>query len=275
MKIGLALGGGGVRGFAHILVLKAMDDLGLKPSIIAGTSMGAIIGAMYASGLRGDLLLKLLQDYSVQKNDSLRDIYNKRDNLLELMKIFSLERKRGGIIETKGLFKLLFEEIKYDSFEDLEIPLTVIAADYWSAEEVVFNKGQLLPAIQASMAVPGVFAPVSLAGRVLIDGGVVNLVPYDHVAPHCDVTIAVNVGGTRYPDETPVPNVMESLLGTIGVMQTAMLTKKLQQHPPDIYIHPEIKGIRMMDFTGIEQVLEQSKPAVNQLIEALKRLQKE
>lgn len=272
MKIGLALGGGGVRGFAHILVLKALDDLGLKPSIIAGTSMGSIIGAMYASGLSGEHLLKLLQDHSVQKDDSLRDIYNKRDNLIEWMKMFSLEKDRGGILESEGLFELLFHEIKCDLFEQLEIPLTVIAADYWSAEEVVFNKGKLLPAIQASMAVPGVFAPVCWEDRVLIDGGVVNMVPYDHVAPHCDVTIAVNVGGTRYPDETPVPNIMESLLGTISIMQTAMLKNKLELHPPDIFIHPEIKGIRMMDFTGIDDVLEQSQPAIEELIEKLKRL---
>jgi len=129
-----------------------------------------------------------------------------------------------------------------------------------------------LPAIQASMAVPGVFAPVSWEDRVLIDGGVVNLVPYDHVAPHCDVAIAVDVGGARYPGETPVPNIMESLLGTIGIMQAAMLNTKLKNNPPDIYIHPEIKGIRMMDFTGIEDVLEQSQPAIDELIEKLKSL---
>jgi len=122
------------------------------------------------------------------------------------------------------------------------------------------------------MAVPGVFAPVSWGDRVLIDGGVVNLVPYDHVAPHCDVTIAVDVGGARYPDETPVPNILESLLGTIGIMQAAMVNTKLKNNPPDIFIHPVIKGIRMMDFTGIEDVLEQSQPAIDELIEQLKNL---
>jgi NTE family protein len=137
---------------------------------------------------------------------------------------------------------------------------------------VVFDKGDLLPAIQASMAVPGVYAPVCLEDRVLIDGGVVNLVPYDHVKPHCDVTIAVDVGGSRFPDETPVPNVMESLLGTIDVMQEAMLNNKLKHHPPDIFIHPEIRGIRMMDFTRIEKVLEQTQPAIDELVEKLKRL---
>jgi len=273
MKIGLALGGGGVRGFAHVLVLKALDDLGLKPGIIAGTSMGAIIGSMYASGLSGETLLKMVHEHSVLKDDSLRDIYEKRDNLLEWVSLFTPATERGGIIKAEGLFKLFFDEINCDTFEELKIPLTVIAADYWSAEEVVFNTGELLPAIQASMAVPGVYAPVCLEDRILIDGGVVNLVPYDHVAPHCDVSIAVDVGGSRYPDETPVPNIMESLLGTIGVMQEAMLKNKLQRQPPDIFIHPEIKGVRMMDFTSIDEVLEQSQPAVDELIETLQKLQ--
>ena len=273
MKIGLALGGGGVRGYAHVLVLKALDDLGLKPSIIAGTSMGASIGAMYASGLSGDYLLELVLKYSVLKDDSLRDIYNKRETLLKWINAFTLEKERGGILKARGLFQILFDEIKCKSFEELEIPLTVIAADYWSAEEVAINTGDLAPAIQATMAVPGVFAPVCMDHRVLIDGGVVNLVPYDHVAPHCDVSIAVNVGGSRHPDETPVPNIMESLLGTIDIMQSAMLNNKMKHQPPDIFIHPEIKGVRMMDFTNIEEVLEQAQPAIDELIEKPKSLQ--
>jgi NTE family protein len=273
MKIGLALGGGGVRGFAHVLVLKALDDLDLRPSHIAGTSIGAIIGSMYASGVSGDDLLQLVHRHSVLKDDSLRDIYEKRDSLLEWVNVFALTKERGGIIKAEGLFQLFMHELKCEHFEDLEIPMTVIAADYWSAEEAIFTKGELLPAIQASMAVPGVYAPVCLQDRILIDGGVVNIVPYDHVAPHCDVTIAVDVGGTRHPDETPVPNIMESLFGTIDIMQEAMLKHKMKQHPPDIFIHPEIKGVRMMDFTRIEEVLEQSQPAIDDLIAQLQALQ--
>jgi NTE family protein len=273
MKIGLALGGGGVRGFAHVLVLKALDDLGLKPSVISGTSMGAIIGSMYASGVSADAILKMVHEHSVLKDDSLRMIYEKRDSLLEWLNVFAPTRERGGLIKAEGLFKLFVDEIKCKTFEELEIPLIIIAADYWNAEEVVFNKGELLPAIQASMAVPGVYPPVCLEDRVLIDGGVVNLVPYDHVRPHCDVTIAVDVGGSRFPDETPVPNVMESLLGTIDVMQEAMLNNKLKHNPPDIFIHPEIKGVRMMDFTSIEEVLDQSQSVIDELVEKLKLLQ--
>ena len=275
MRIGLALGGGGVRGFAHVLVLNALDDMGMKPTMIAGTSMGAIVGAMYASGLSGNYLLEQLREYSVLKNDSWQDIYNKRDKLLEWLDVFSLEKDRGGILKPEGLFERLMQEVKCTTFEALEIPLTVIAADYWTAEEVVFNKGDLRPAIQASMAVPGVFAPVSYEDRILIDGGVVNLVPYDHVTAHCDVSIAVDVGGTRHPDETPIPNIMESLLGTIDIMQEAMLKNKLELDPPDIYIQPDIKNVRMMDFTAIEEVIDQSQPAIVELVDKLNQLKLE
>ena len=129
MQIGLALGSGGVRGFAHVLVLKALDDLALKPGIIAGTSMGAIIGSMYASGLSGETLLKLVHEHPLLNDDSLRDIYEKRDSLLDWMRVFTPAKERGGIIKAEGLFKLFIDEIKCDSFEELEIPLTIIAAD--------------------------------------------------------------------------------------------------------------------------------------------------
>jgi NTE family protein len=274
MKIGLALGGGGVRGFAHVLVLKTLDEMGLQPARIAGTSMGAIVGALYASGISGQELLKRMHEFSVMKNDSWQDIYNKRDKLLEWLDVFSLESARGGILKPEGFFERLMGEIKCTTFEELEIPFAAIAADYWSAEEVVFNQGELRPAIQASMAVPGIFAPVSYQDRVLIDGGVVNLVPYDHLKPHCDLTIAVDVGGTRYPDETPVPNMLESLLGTIDIMQEAMLADKLEDDPPDIYIRPEIKDVKMMDFMAIEEVLDQAQPAIDELADKLRRLHK-
>ena len=273
MKIGLALGGGGVRGFAHVLVLKTLDDMGMKPSMIVGTSMGAIVGALYASGISGQSLLERMHEFSVMKKDSWLDIYNKREKLLEWLDVFSLESARGGFLKPEGLFERLMKQINATTFEELDIPFTAIAADYWTAEEVVFNQGELQPAIQASMAVPGVFAPVSYQDRVLIDGGVVNIVPYDHLKPDCDLIIAVDVGGTRHPDETPVPNMLESLLGTIDLMQESMLANKLEDDPPDIYIRPEIKDVKMMDLMAIEEVLDQAQPAIDELIEKLKQYQ--
>jgi NTE family protein len=272
MKIGLALGGGGVRGLAHISVLETLDDLGIKPSIIAGTSMGAIIGALYASGMSGKEIREHISRNLILKDDTWRDIVAKKSNLLKLVKAFSAEIPRGGFINTQGFFEYLFSEIRKKTFEELEIPLLVIAADYWTSEEVVFERGKLLPALQASVAVPGVFAPVSIAGKVLIDGSVVNLVPYDHLLERADFTIAVDVSKVRNPGKKEIPGALESVLGAFSIMQASALAEKMKIRKPDIYVQTEIQGIRMLDFGKTEEVFLQAKPAMDLLKKQLKGL---
>lgn len=270
--MGLALGGGGVRGLAHIPVLETLDDLGVKPSIISGTSMGAIIGALYASGMSGKEIRERISNHLILKDDTWQDIVAKKSNLLKLVKAFSSEMPRGGFINTQGFFEYLFQEIKKRTFEELEIPLLVIAADYWTAEEIVFEKDNLLPALQASMAVPGVFAPVSFGGRVLVDGGVVNLVPYDHLLERVDFTIAVDVSKARVPGEKEIPGALESVLGAFNIMQASALTEKMKIRKPDIYVQTEIKNIRMLDFSKTDEVFRQAAPAIALLRNQLKGL---
>ena len=270
MKIGLALGGGGVRGLAHISVLETLDDLGIKPSIIAGTSMGAIIGALYASGMSGKKIRERISRHLILKDDTWRDIVAKKSNLLKLVKAFSAEIPRGGFINTQGFFEYLFSEIRKRTFEELETPLLVIAADYWIAEEVVFEKDDLLPALQASMAVPGVFAPVSIADKVLVDGGVVNLVPYDHLLERADFTIAVDVSKVRNHGKNEIPGALESVLGAFNIMQASALAEKMKIRKPNIYVQMEIQGIRMLDFGKTEEVFLQAMPAIALLKKQLK-----
>jgi NTE family protein len=272
MKIGLALGGGGVRGLAHISILETLDDLGIKPSIIAGTSMGAIIGALYASGMSGKEIRERISRHLILKDDTWQDIVAKKSNLLKLVKAFSAEIPRGGFINTQGFFEYLFSEIRKRTFEELEIPLLVIAANYWTAEEVVFEKDDLLPALQASMAVPGVFAPVSITDKVLVDGGVVNLVPYDHLLDRADFTIAVDVSKVRNPGKNEIPGALESVLGAFNIMQASALAEKMKIRKPDIYVQMEIQGIRMLDFGKTEEVFLQAAPAIALLRKQLKDL---
>jgi NTE family protein len=272
MKIGLALGGGGVRGFAHILVLEALDDLGIRPSIIAGTSMGAIIGALYASGMSGKELRERISKLSILKDDTWRDILAKKNDMLKLLASFSVEFPRRGFINTQGFVEYLFSEIKKRTFEELRIPLLVIATDYWTAEEIVFESGDLLAALQASMAVPGVFAPATIGGRVLVDGGVVNLVPYDHLLDRADFTIAVDVSKARNSGKDQVPGTLESVLGAFNIMEASALAEKMKHRKPDIYIHPEIEGVRMFDFRKIKVIFRQAAPAVDLLRKQLENL---
>jgi len=272
MKVGIALGGGGVRGLAHVCILQVLDDLQIRPAVIAGTSMGSIVGALYASGMSAREIREVVERRLILKNDTWRDVIEKREDLLKWVSAFKPNFSGSGLINAQGILNSLLSEIKVDSFEDLEIPLLVVAADYWSAEEVIFERGELLPALQASMAVPGVFSPVSIEGRVLVDGGVVNLVPYDLLMGRADFIIAVNVSRVRFAGEDEIPNALEAVLGTFDIMQTTMLVDKLERLKPDIYVWPQIRDIRMLDFTKIEEVFAQATSVAEELRKQLLRV---
>jgi len=263
-RIGLALGGGGVRGLAHVLVLEALDNLGCKPTIISGTSMGAIVGALYASGMSGSTIRERMSDHVILKSDAWPDVLKKRGDLLKWLDAFSIEFGRGGLVRADKFLNYLLGEIGRDTFEKLEIPLIVVATDFWRGAEVVFDAGELLPAIQASMAVPGIFAPVCIGDRVLVDGGIVNLVPYDHILGRCELSIAVSVAKPRASDRTDPPGVLESILGTFDIMQMAALGERMKHHSPDIFIRFEIKDVRMFDFNKVENIFEQASPVIEE-----------
>ncbi|MCL5124712.1 MAG: patatin-like phospholipase family protein [Deltaproteobacteria bacterium] len=264
-RIGLTLGGGGVRGLAHIPILETLDEFDCRPSVISGTSMGAVIGALYASGMSGKTIRGLVRRHTVSKSDTWPDVLKKKAELLKWVDVFALEFGRGGLLKTDKFLSYLLSEIGENTFEKLEIPLLVVATDFWGAQEVVFEKGELLPAIKASMAVPGVFGPVSIGDKVLVDGGVVNLVPYDHIMDRCDVSIVVNVAKARTPGKLETPTVLESILGTFEIMQMAALAERMKHREPDIYIRPEINEVRMFDFNKIEDVFAQTQPAIEEL----------
>lgn len=261
MKIGIALGGGGVRGLAHVPMLQVLDDLQMRPAIISGTSMGAIVGALYASGMAAREIRENIAKLLILKDDTWRDVLQKREGLFKWVHAFRPNLSGTGLLNAQGILSYLLDEVKVDNFEDLDIPLLVVAADYWSAEEVVFDKGELLPALQASMAVPGVFSPVALAGRTMVDGGVVNLVPYDLLVGRADFIIAVNVSRVRVASGPEIPNALETVLGTFDIMQTTMLNDKLKRLKPDIYVWPQIADVRMLDFGRIEDVFAQAASA--------------
>ena len=260
-RIGIALGGGGVRGLAHVPLLEALDELGVRPSRLAGTSIGAIIGAAYASGLSGREMRELCLRHIVTRDDSLSDIIGKRDQLRIWLDAFGLERRRGGLVSADRMFGYLFEGLRVERFEELEIPLSVVASDYWSSEEVVFERGELLPALRASSAFPGVFAPAEIDGRVLVDGGMVNNVPYD-LLDDCDVVVAVDVAKSREPERHSKPGFIDAIVGAFDIMHEVEMTRRLELDPPDLYLHPEIGMIGAFDFTAIEDVFDQAAPTV-------------
>lgn len=241
-KIGLTLGGGGARGLCHIEFIKVLDDLGLTPSVISGTSIGSIIGAFYASGYSGRQMDNLLQDIGLREITKLVD-----------PSFFSL----SGLVKGKGILDMLKENLTVHTFEKLRIPLKIIATDYWQQEQVVLDKGDLIQAIRASISLPAIFEPVKVDDRVLIDGGLSNPVPYDVIRDDCDLLIAIDVGGVPpQPQKLRLPNMFENIISTVQTLQNVIVTNKMEISEPDLYYKPPFKNIGLLEFEKYEKIIE-------------------
>ena len=263
MKIGLALCGGGARGLAHVTMLEVSDELGVQPDVIAGTSIGAILGAAYASGLSAAEIHSQIHELAV--SGRLRDAIPRRDGRVRWLELVRFERDKGGVLSLDSIMRHLEARIPATSFEDLEIPLRVVAADFWEREEIVLESGELMAALRASMALPGVFRPAMWGDRVLIDGGAVNPVPFDLLQDDCDCVVAINVVGNRRKRAHRPPGLTAAIFNTYQVMQTSIVRQKLRHRPPTIYIQPELVDIRMLEFYKADEIFEQARPAKEQL----------
>jgi len=271
-KVGLALGGGGAKGLAHILMLQVLDELNIRPHRIAGTSIGAIMGALYASGMSGEEIQQLIDRLTVSKDESWFSGLFEQD-VGRWWDIIEIQLGHGGLIDTHGLATFLREIIPTSQFEDLNIPLKVVAADFWERKQVVFERGNLFPALQASIAIPGLFSPVHHKGRVLVDGSLVNPVPYDLLFDECEVVIAIDVLGNRTPVSDKNPNFFENTFNTFQIMQASIMREKIKHQPPHIYIHPDLNNIRVLDFQRFEEIYDLAMPARNKLKRALRYYQ--
>ena len=168
-QIGLALGGGGAKGLAHIQMLQVLDELNLRPHRIAGTSIGSIIGVLYAAGMSGQEIQQLIERLTVSKGESWLKALTEKD-IGRWRDMVKIQLGQGGLIDTGGVSTFLQELIPVSQFAELDIPLKVVAAEFWERKQVVFDSGNLFPAIQASIAIPGLFSPVQHNGQVLVDG---------------------------------------------------------------------------------------------------------
>ena len=170
MKIGLVLSGGGARGIAHLGVLKALLEKGIEISMISGCSAGSIVGAMFAAGYSPDHIFELV--ISVNTLRAMRPSWS-----------------RGGLLRMQKAEDVYLKYIPHNSFEKLKIPLTVNATDLYVGENVYFSSGELLKPVMASCSIPGLFEPISLNNRTLIDGGVLNNMPIEPLLGKCDFII--------------------------------------------------------------------------------------
>ena len=248
-RIGLALGGGGGKGTAHIGVLSALEARSFPIDIVVGTSIGAIVGSLYAVG------------YSAQ---AIEEWFKKGATI----RILERDTTSSGLIGTGRIESLLHDALGDRTFLDTKLPFAVVAVDLIGGEEVVLQDGGLVEAVMASMAVPGVFPPVRLDDRILIDGGVRNNVPVD-VAFRlgADRVVAVDLGALTedyiYPAETDLsiwssrrwlPHTqLEIAERAIAILIAQITAQRLSKTPPSILLRPAIESMAMFDFTHIEE----------------------
>ena len=272
-KIGLALGGGGAKGFAHIPILEVFDELGIRPYCITGTSIGAILGALYASGYTAKDIADMLLYLTPPKSATAKNIMRGKEILRMLDMIdphFSLKPK--GLFKGEKFLSFLYDQMKVDSFEELVIPLKVVATDFWRNEQVVFDSGDLLQAVRSSMAIPYIFTPVIVEDRVLVDGGLVNNVPHDLLSAKCDIKIAVDIMGEHSTPKTKIPSPLDAMFHTYEVMQDSIATAKLEAHPVDIYMRPPLMDIDVLDFYKAKAIYEQGMQIKDEFKRRLERL---
>lgn len=266
-RIGLALGGGGAKGLAHIQMLEVFDALGIQPQRIAGTSIGAIIGALYAAGRSGGEIRALIEQFLAPEDSDAQSLFGLPKSLRWLD--FVDPSGRGGLLSSDDFIAFLGEQLGVQRFSELRIPLQVVAADLWSGDAVILESGKLLPAVQASMALPGVFPPVTYRGRELIDGGVANPLPYDLLVDDCDITVAVDVSGDLQRDGSEPLSFLGVLFHGFHIMTENLVAEKLRVRRPDIYIRPEIHAVRVLEFYKARQVFADAGPAGKQLKKSL------
>lgn len=262
--IGIAFGAGGARGIAHLLMIEALDELGVKPSIISGSSIGAVVGAFYAAGFSGKEMREILDQLINPKSDSVFDFLLKSD-IVKMFTMFDPQFIRSGFIKGEKFQNYMKSHLQVSRFEELKIPLKIIATDYWKKEAIIFEKGDLILPIKASYSLPGLFTPVKIKNKILIDGGAVNPLPFDLIMDKCDITIAIDVTAFKAQNESEIPPTFDSVFTTYQTMQNSIIKERLKFLKPDIYIRPEIYDVRVFDFIKADTIFKQAQPAKEEL----------
>lgn len=241
-KLGFALGAGGSRGVAHIGFLKAMEEEGIKPDLIAGCSMGSVVGAAYSSGM------------------TIKDM----ERAVEKLRILDLimpNSQRGGMFETKRIRKLLERYIGDIEFDELKIPYRCIAVDMITQSVVEFHEGKVLDGVIASSSIPAVFKPTQKEGMRLVDGGVLERVPYRTAkAMGADIVVAVDVLGWR-DCKKEMPTTLGMILEVMDLMDNARTKRNREKDKRkklyDIWLEPDLEDMNQYSCKRMNWAMEQ------------------
>ena len=233
-KVGLALGAGGTRGFAHIGVIKALEENGIKIDYVTGTSMGAVVGGLYVCGSDLNLVPAFL-------------------NQMDEKAFYDYQIPKMGLIAGKKLEELIKLLTKNMDFNETKVPFACVACDFNKARAHVFTEGKIYKAIRSSISVPGVFEPYRYDGKIFVDGAVVDRVPVQTCRDlGADVVIGVDVGYKGTPVEDP-KNIMEVFMSTIDFMGWEMTRHKIST--ADYMIMPELTHVHQYKLNNVDETV--------------------
>lgn len=281
LKVGLALGGGGARGLAHIGVLKVLERENIPIDLITGTSIGAIIGGAYALKKDISAIEKIAEKYSKISEFNIDFSFSekeRKDKLFFLKKmsdflkkgyILNLELRRKYIDEGEEIKKIIKDLVGDKAFTDTKIPFAVVAADLIKGEKVILNQGKLFDALLASSSIPGMFPPVILDKKILVDGGIVDVVPIQAAQSlGANFVIGVNVGQT-IKKRVEFDNAVEIFFRSDSI--TSAELRKLQLSFADVVITPKIGRFHWSDFSKSGQCIREGEIAAQNIILELKK----
>ncbi len=266
----LALGGGGARGLAHVVVIEALDELGVAPVAIAGASIGALIGASYAAGMAGKDIRRHVIALAHDRAEIFRRLVAARVG--GIAEIFTSGLLGANQVDAEKFCAQFLPAAIPDDFAALKIPLTVATSDLYRRQEVVLSSGPLRAALAASVALPGLLRPVVIGERVLIDGGATNPLPFDHLRGCADAVVAIDISGETAGERRDMPNPWEALVTTVLVMANAIICEKLKHSAPDLMLRPKVGTFRTLDFLHASAILRAAEPIKAEVKEKLAAL---
>ena len=250
LRIGLALGGGAARGFAHVGVIAVLEEAGLKPQIVVGTSAGSLVAALYATGKTS---AQLQQTALSMEEAAITDW---------MLPIFG-----RGMFRGEALARYVNELTANRLIENMAIPLGIVATDLNNGQAVLFQKGDTGTAVRASSAVPAVFVPVRINGRDYVDGGLVSPVPVRFARQMgADIVVAVDISNP--PEANPATDTLQILLQTFAIMGKSINQYELRD--ADVVVRPSLIGLRSADFSARQRAMDAGRAAMLAALPALK-----
>lgn len=246
-KVGLALGGGAVLGAAHIGVLRALDEFDVQVSCVAGTSIGAFIAAFFGFGKSWQEIQEIATD-------------------IDWLDVSRISLSQFGLLSNKKLGELIVEHIGEKTFKESEIPIAMVATDITSGERVVLDSGDVATAVMASTCIPGIFNPIEIENRLLVDGGIVENVPV-HPLRDMGADFSIGVALNAIHSHKKPENIIEVLLNSFDF--TIRTATKLQTSDADILINPDLSNFNMVDSDQAEALINKGYDEAKEKLKAL------